>query len=77
MITGTEQLYGNPGHKITFGLLVRLDPERGIYGLQEGRKTVQLNLKHFVSSRELVIQGSYYVVEGIIVDLVFASLTVL
>ncbi|CAD7926574.1 unnamed protein product [Amoebophrya sp. A120] len=76
MITCVESLVGNYGHKITFGLLVEA-PNAGSsssssgmhgrrYALQEGRKRIELNLKHFAQADELIIHGGFYVVEGIV-----------
>lgn len=79
MITSVESLVGNFGHKITFGLLMESASSDGItggscngnslrkkYALQEGRKRIDLNLKHFPVAEELIIHGGFYVVEGIV-----------
>lgn len=47
LVTKPEQLYGNPGHKVTLGLLVKIGSDgfrRPVYGLQDHRKTVLMSL---------------------------------
>ncbi|CAD7949190.1 unnamed protein product [Amoebophrya sp. A25] len=68
LVTSVESLVGNFGHKVTFGLLVDM-PDIGSgkkYALQEGRKRIELDLKRFSSSPELIIHGGFYVAEGIV-----------
>lgn len=70
MISDIEDLKeGGSGHKVTVGLLVKMESRCSRYSQYElhgVRGTVKLNLAHFEreGSCKLIVQGCFYIVEG-------------